>query len=310
MILTDQELRHMTISVLTQKTERDMQTRIGASDLSDQCDVCLGFKFAGMERTVPFIEGLWMGRTWGTAQHSILENKITEALTFDGLEGATLQLAREQAETILGLHPDARTEVHVFFCDIPGYGPVGGTIDADLPEQIIDWKSSTRKKICPLLDYMEIRAGRPARYGRTNTWVKLSEKEYAAEMLSMEYKVNGYFGQLNLYLRGAGKSHGSIVFLNRDGTGAFDNPGGARYEDPKAVHDVNVISFDYDEAYTDALIARGAAIWAHIETGGNPADFTSHPMCYTCGQLDKSAGTPATFTPPDVDVEATFRMVA
>lgn len=270
---TDEEIRYLAISLLKAQTARDKQVRVGASNLSNQCDRCLAYAFLGQERTSPILDQAWMGRVLGTAFHGILEDRITDALK-DSMRAS-----------LIGLHPGAAAERHVWFADFAGYGPVGGTIDADLGEHadhIIDWKGSTRKRICILRDYLATQQGLDAPFGRTHTWVKLSQREYDAEMQKMAYKVTGYYGQANLYMRGAGRSRASLVLLARDGTGMFDNPEGQRYTDPKAVHDVFVLSFDYDPAYTDALIARGQAIVNHLAGGGSPADLSSQEHCFIC----------------------------
>jgi hypothetical protein len=277
-ILDDQEVRHLAISLMTAPTARDAQTRVGASNLSNQCDRCLAGNLMGDPRDTPLSAKTWMGRTLGTATHAILEDRVT--IRVDAAEdptGATSALLTRIANL-----EGAQVERHVWFGEIVGYGPIGGSIDLELLWQIVDWKSSTRKKSCLLLDYMAIRAGLPAIYGRTHKDVKLSEKVYAEEMAKMKYKVDGYFGQQCLYMRGSGKHHASLVLFNRDGTGYFDVPGEARYTDPTAVHDVNVVSFDYDAAYTDSLIARAQTIWDHLQAGAAPSAFSSHEHCFVC----------------------------
>lgn len=272
-MLTDAEVRHLAIELLTAPTARDRQRRIGASNLSNQCDRCLAANFLGDPRETPFTAKTWMGRVLGTAFHAVLEQRIAE-----------------HKQSIMQRFPNAVPERHVFFAEIVGYGPVGGTIDLDLgPEEshLIDWKGSTRKKLCILVDYIRSTQGLDPVYGRTHKAVKLSENEYEAEMKKMAYKVQGYYGQQDLYMHGSGRRRASLVLLNRDGTGYFDVPTDARYDDPKAVHDVWVLSFDYDPAYAEALIARGQAIWTTLENGAKPEDFTSHEMCFVCG-LDDS----------------------
>lgn len=308
-IKDDDEIRNMTIALLKRRTARDDQRRIGASNLSNGCDHCLAHNFLGNDRATPITDRAWMGKTWGTAQHSLLEQRINEALYFDGLDAEGRETAREMVETMLGLDPDAKAEEHVFFAEISGYGRVGGTIDLLLPEQTVDWKGTTRKKLCVFIDFVEINKGNEAPYGRKHAHVKLSEAEYAKEMLAMKYKYTGYVGQQTLYMKGAGVTHASLVFLSRDGTGVFDNPNGARYVDRTAVHDVHVTSFDYNPAYADALIARGQAIWDYLEGGGTPAELQSHEQCFACGQ-DQQDAARAAAAPPDINIEATFEMAA
>lgn len=293
-LLSDSEMRHLAISLLTAPTARDKQRRIGASNLSNGCDYCLACNFQGDDRATPITDRAWMGRVLGTAFHAVLEQRINEALDFDGLEGELLQAAQAQMQTLIGLHPDAKSEVHTLFAHIVGYGDVGGTIDLQLPGQIGDWKGSTRKKLCILIDFLAVQQGLEAPYGRKHAAVKLSEAEYADEMLKMEYKVTGYFGQQTLYCHGVNINGGdarkaSLIFLSRDGTGWFDNPMAADYENPKRVHDVFVMSFDYNEEYALALIQRGQDIFDHLNAGGVPSDFGSHEHCFPCGIDRKDA---------------------
>lgn len=288
-MLTDPEIRHMAITLLTQQTDRDRQTRIGASTLADGCDRCLANAFLGISRDTPLSKKVWMGATWGTAQHAILEQRVQAA----------------KSSMIAGLSQLAGAEVekHVFFADIVGYGVVGGSIDLLLPDQVVDWKGSTRKKSCLLLDYMAISRGQDAPYGRSHKEIKLSEKEYDSEMMKQRYKVHGYVGQQSLYMRGSGRRRASLVFLNRDGTGYFDVPTDARYDDPTAVHDVNVVGFDYDADYADALINRGSVIWGKLQEGAVPMDFHAHQLCWPCSVMPES-------TESVPNVEATFGVMA
>lgn len=299
-MLTDQELRTLTIKLLNAPTARDKQRRIGPSTLSNGCDKCLAESFLGNSPTSPIAEKCWMGKTWGTAQHLALQAAIDGSTDFTNHVGDALVAARNALQTLLGLDPDAIAERYIEqIAFIPGYGWIGGTIDLDLVDKVVDWKSSTRQKICLLIDYMQTVRGLEPIYGRKHKEVKLSEREYASEMLKMAFKVDGYFGQANLYVHGHGVAkQASLVFLARNGNGYFDNPAQARYEDPTAVHDVYVLTFDYDQAYTEALIARGAAIWAHLQAGGKTADMASHAQCFIC----------ATATPAgrDVDVEVSL----
>jgi len=305
-IRTDEEIRHMAIQLLKAKTSRDKQRRIGASNLSNGCDFCLASNFLGDDRATPITDRAWMGKTWGTAQHNIFEQRVSEAVDYSNMDPAAIAVAREMAEFMFGLFPDAKAETHVFFADIAGYGQVGGTIDLLLEDQIVDWKSTLRKKLAVFIDYVEISRGNEAPYGRKHAHVKLSEKEYAAEMLAMAYKYAGYYGQQTLYMKGSGTKHASLVFLCRDGTGVFDNPAGARYLDRTAMHDIYVTSFEYNEAYAQALILRGSQIWAHLESGGTPADYTPHPQCFPCGQDAQGAAK----SNPDIDIEVTFPVAA
>jgi hypothetical protein len=289
MTYTDEEIRHMAIELLIAKTDRDKQTRIGASNLSNPCDYCLAANFMGDDRSTPITSRAWMGARLGTAMHSLWEERA------------------KMVEGFLEQYPDAKQEEHVFFAELRGYGKIGGSIDLLLPDGIVDWKGSTRKKSLLMLDYLQMSEGLEPRFGRAHKDIKLSEKVYAEEMEKQASKVTGYYGQQTLYMHGSGRKRASLVFFNRDGTGWFDMPAADRYEDPSAVHDVWVLSFDYDQAYAEALIARGQAIWDHLEAGGQPSDFERNAMCFPCG-LDGRDEAKASV--PDVDIEARMGMAA
>lgn len=298
-MLDDNEIRHMAITLLTAPTARDAQRRVGASNLSNGCDFCLASNLMGDARETTITSRAWMGRTLGTATHSILEDRQAKVAAF------------------IEQHPEAEAEIHVWIHIFEHYGAAGGTIDLLLLDQLIDWKGSTRKKSLVLQDFLRIIQGLEPYYGRTHKEIKLSEKVYAEEIAKQEYKVRGLMGQQNLYMRGliaSGRNvrRASLTFFNRDGTGWFDNPAADRYDDPKAVHDVWVMSFNYDEAFTLGLLARAQAIINHLQGGGKVDDFDRHPMCFPCG-LDQQGALKeqaAVASLPQIDIEATFGQAA
>lgn len=289
-MLTDEEIRRLAVDLFTAKTDRDRQTRIGASDLSDQCDFCLAAKLLGQPRESAIGDRTWLGRVLGTALDDLLTGRAGSA------EGS-------------------ETQKHVWFADLEGYGRVGGSIDLCLPDQIVDWKGSTRKKSALMQDYLQtvspFRAGLPPRWTKqargnykldlgSGAAISLSERDYQAEMAKQVYKVNGYFAQTNLYMRGSGRQRASLVFVNRDGTGFWDVPTFTGWDDEAKVHDVWVLSFDYDEKYTDAVIARGQAIWNMLAEGSTLDTFQRHEHCFLCSKDLEDERKAAM---PDLEVE-------
>ena len=282
-MLTDSEIRTLGIELLTVKTDRDKQLRVGASDLSDACDHCLAIKLSGGIRDSALSRKTWLGRTEGTATHNLLEDRIQE------------QLSSEEKRTIANL-TGASAEQHVWFGELGSYGKVGGSIDLGLPEQIVDWKGSTRKKSALMQDHLQslgnYRTGLPSRWKRQarGNWkldfsdcsYSLSDADYKREMAHQVTKVTRYFGQAMLYCKGSGRKRASLWFFNRDGTGFWDVPTEAGYEDPLKFHDVWVLSFDYNEEYAEALLNRGRYIWEKLEAGASPADFGRHEHCFVC----------------------------
>lgn len=294
-MLTDAEIRDLAIDTLTQRTARDAQRRIGASDLSDPCDFCLAAKLLGQSRETALSNKTWLGRTMGTAVHGLLEQRLSESNTIANTDGAEV-------------------ETHVWFADLGSYGKVGGSIDLSLPEQLVDWKGSTRKKTALMQDYLqslgEYRRGLPSRWTQQarGNWklefsdcsYSLSDKDYQHEMAKQVTKVTGYYGQLTLYMKGSGRRRASIVFVNRDGTGFFDVPSEDGYNDPAKRHDVWVLSFDYNPEYAEALISRGTNIWNMLQSGSTVADFARHEHCFACSKELEDARRTAM---PDIEVE-------
>jgi hypothetical protein len=321
-ILTDDELRYSIIKLLQMPTERTLQTRIGASDLCDRCDLCLAMKMRGIERTSPQAERPWFGREWGTAGHGLIENRLQRLTSWeedselsDSEKEQFARIIRAEYGLPVGVHSERRLKI----ATIPGYGDIFGTIDLDLPWQIGDLKGSTRKKSA-LLQHFLAQQGFP---GFVSHWEKqkdtktyrggyklkvtsdtvtsLSYNDFESEMAKMVYKMDKYFGQQTLYmhgreLEGRPVERGSIVWINRDGNGYYDNPGAPDYENETRQRDVWILSFDYNRDYAQGLIDRGADIFARLEGGAAFADFESHPDCYSCSwELDKTEI-------PDMDV--------
>ena len=321
-ILTDDELRYAFVQILRMETARTKQTRIGASDLCDRCDRCLAMKMRGIKRTSPQAERPWFGREWGTAVHGLMESRINEITAWERDETLTPQ-EREQMRLLVqaayGLPEGTRSERRVKICDIPGYGEVFGTIDVDMPHQIVDFKGSTRMKSALLHDYLEgVRGGTDMRWEKqrdtkayqggyklkldSKTTASLSYKAFQDEMAKMVYKMDGYFGQQSLYmharrLEGQPVAKGSIAWLNRDGNGWADDPASEAWVAARH-HDVWILSFDYNHDYALALIDRGAAVYAKLEAGAEFAEFEQSEWCYACSFEKEQLEI------PDIDVPA------
>jgi len=268
MALTDEAARHLSYSLLTAETARDGQRTIGASNLSNGCSFCLASNLMGDMRDTPMMDRVWLGRTLGTSIHGIFEQRANGLKWF--------------AER----HPGALVERHITLGEIPNYGKVGSTPDLTLVDELhtFDWKSSTRKKSAIMTDAI----GR-THFGRTHKDIKLSETKYAEAIRDALYKVGGYHSQVQSYMRGLNNmgtpvERGTLVFVNRDGTGYFDHPASGGYEDDERVHDLWVLSFDYNAQAAEAVWDRGLQIWAALENGAVPSDFARHESCFPCSQ--------------------------
>jgi hypothetical protein len=288
--MTTAEIRHLAIELLTAPTARDTQTKIGASNLSNGCDHCLASNLMGDTRETPQTSRAWLGAVLGTALHGVFEHRAK-----------SLQFFRQR-------YPDAQIEVRRTLGTLGTYGEIGTTPDLVLGGDVDDWKSSTRKKTALLRDYLQSqgldRIGQQP-YGRTHAAVKLSEKEYAHEMLKQAYKVSGYYAQVQLYIKvcrnaGLPVTRGNLIFVNRDGTAWFDNPAATDYTNEARMQDVWALGFDWNEAYADAVWARGLRIWEALEAGAVPADFPSAEHCFPCG-LDRAAEIREA-TKPEVEI--------
>ena len=290
-VLTDQDVRYLAVQMVNAETERDRQVQLGASNVSNPCDNCLAAEFAGHDRSAEFRERPYFGRSLGTLSHKGMEERVPIART---------------------LYPGARAEGAVVCGIAPGYGPIPGHFDlAPTGAHVLDWKFLKRQDALVMVDFLEIQAGREPIYGRRHKdieragewvyldlnaktgpeWVKitrrtantaLSEREYDELLLEVEHKYQHYYGQNVLYQRGIGARRGSVVVISRDGTGYFDNPQYDRYDDPTAVHDINVFSFAYDGDYADALLQRAGDIFTLIQAGKPVHEFASAPHCKFC----------------------------
>lgn len=308
MTLSDPEVRHLTIELLTAPTARDEQELIGASNLSNGCAFCLASNFMGDDRETPAGKRAWGGRVNGTAVHGLLERRIKQGQA-EFAAGKKTALAN-----IAARHPGAMVEVHQKLGHIDGYGDVGTTPDLVLVDEqhLIDWKGTDDKKSCLTQDFLGVTDfGRLAKHvavfgqKEDGTFRKviegLSEKVYAEEMAGAEYKVQGYYSQTQLYgkcLNDAGikVTRMSLVMISRTNTMWFDNPSEAGYDDPTKSHGIWVLSFDYDPAYAQGVWDRGVSIWEALQAGAPMEAFARHPLCFPCS-IDAPAGSPEAIAP-------------
>ena len=291
MALTDDEIRSLAVDILKAPTARDAQRTIGASNLANGCDYCLACNLTGDMRETPMLDRAYLGRVWGTAGHGLIEERTKKwlALARKADRENWDDLKRTEINSFARRFPDAQVEKRLPLGVIPGYGRVGSTADLFLPSEgnLLDWKGSKRKDILLMIDFLEMQVGREPIFGRRHDEIKLSEAKYAEAMVKMEYKMTGYYGQLQLYGMGKKKQGYSVsrlsnVFIARDGTGWFDNPGQDGWEDRTRKHDIFVLSFDYDEAYAKMVWQRGATIWERLQAGAELDSFERNGNCFPC----------------------------
>ncbi|QIK64563.1 hypothetical protein G7068_16070 [Leucobacter viscericola] len=307
MALTDDEVRRLAVDILKAPTARDMQQKIGASNLANGCNYCLACNLMGDMRETPMLDRAYLGRVWGTAIHALKEMRqkawLAEQRKADREEWDDIK--RQRIAPFARRFPDAQVEKRFSLGLIPGYGRVGSTADLFLPSEghLFDWKGSKRKDILLLIDFLHMQKGHPEGiFGRRHQDVKLSEAQYAEQMVKMEYKVTGYFAQLQSYgrgkaLQGYDVKRMSIVLIARDGTGWFDNPGLDGWEDEHKKHDLYVLSFDYNPEYANFVWQRGLDIWAELQSGKPLEGFERNVNCFPCSLEVKNAQEQAVVTP-------------
>lgn len=292
--LADQEVRHLAIDLMTVPTERDVQETIGASNLSTGCQFCLASNLMGDMRETPQTDRFWGGRVVGTAIHSLMERRMKQA------QAEFAEQKRTKLAAIAERYPDAIVEQRLVLGEYPGYGEVGTTPDLVLPSRrhLIDWKGTEDKKTSLMRDFTgQTNYGRLAKYvavygskvpGMFRKAIEgLSEKVYAEEMRKKEYRVSEYYRQTQLYMRALGQigipiERSSLVFISRNNSMMYDNPGLEGYDDPAKMHGIWVLSFNYDPTFAQATWDRGLAIWQRLEAGAKPADFPRHELCFAC----------------------------
>lgn len=222
-------IKELTLSLLKQESDRDKQKKVGASNLSDPCTRHLAHAMIGAaEPQVKY----WLGGKIGTAIHSFIEHSIGDSSdpVFSG----------------------CLIERKILLGEIAGYGLVHSKPDLVLPSisHLIDWKTTSRKKIKKIQDLVDGVKHDPA----------------------SEYTLQKYIGQAQLYAWGLNKEgievkDISIVFINRDGT--YDN-------------DIWVYSVPYQEEIAVALWSRAEALWKELEDGAHPDSYAPNEHCFKC----------------------------
>lgn len=104
-------------------TERDKQTRIGVSEIGDDCERCIADKLLGIPHDMGNA-GVPLAPFLGTAFHSFAESRTRN-------------------------DPNVLVEQRVEVCDLEDYGRISGSVDRfDIAAAtVLDWKLLSRKKI-------------------------------------------------------------------------------------------------------------------------------------------------------------------
>ncbi len=182
--LSDAQVKQMTVDLFLQKSERDKQHKVGASNISDPCTKHLAHALLG----TPEPEAkYWMGAKIGTAIHSFLESAIDNS-SDDVLQGAIVEQKIE-----LG--------------NIAGYGDISSKPDLVLPnsKHLIDWKTSSRQKVKKLQNLTDGLKDDPAS--------AYTLKKYIGQTQLYAWGLNN---------AGIEIERATLVFINREGTFAND----------------------------------------------------------------------------------------
>lgn len=116
------DIRKIVLDLLKAPTERDQQSKVGASNFSQGCPRCLADDLLGiLHKQGPY----WAGAVVGTAIHNYLEERA-------GI-----------------LQPTFLTEQRLVLGDLPGYGTIKSTTDLYVPEYYtaVDYKTTTKAKL-------------------------------------------------------------------------------------------------------------------------------------------------------------------
>lgn len=240
----DPRLTDMAVRVFAQRTERDKQVKIGASNMSNPCNKCLAEDLLGIEREPTFA---WMGAVIGTAIHGMAEERLT-----------TDEELRE-----LFHNPDV--EQRLVLGEIEGYGEVKSTTDLYIPEMSIcwDWKSTSRDKLAKLSKVIDMNL----EIDPDSTSTRVYE-----DLMGYVFTVKKYLNQLHAYAMGCEKSGRpvdalAIAFVCRDA---------------RSGEDIKVFRFDYDPDHAQRVWDRVDTLWEMLQDGHTPDNFEGHQYCWYC----------------------------
>lgn len=133
MTLEDAQVKRLTLDLLKSPSERDQQRKVGASQISNPCDYCLGRALKGGPSEP---NKWWLGARIGTAIHNALEVEEEKHIDrprsyhFEALRGATIE-----SKIVLGT--------------VDGYGVVSSKPDLVLVAEnhLVDHKTTTKDKL-------------------------------------------------------------------------------------------------------------------------------------------------------------------
>lgn len=179
-MLSNNDIKELAIDLFKQKSERDNQKKVGASNISNPCTKHLAHDLVGTpEAEIKY----WMGGKIGTAIHSFLESAI------DSSDNRILDGALVEQKITLG--------------DIAGYGTVNSKPDLVLPSSnhLVDWKTTSRAKVKKLQNLVDgLKDDAESLY---------TLQKYIGQIQLYAWGLNKAGTQID---------RATLVFINRDGT--------------------------------------------------------------------------------------------
>lgn len=133
MTLSDPEVKRLIIDLLKTPSERDKQAKVGASNISQPCDYCLGRALQGGPAEP---NRFWLGARIGSAIHAALEAEEEKHIDrprsyhFEALEGALIE-----------------QKIHLGY--VEGYGNISSKPDLALVKHchLLDHKTTSKAKL-------------------------------------------------------------------------------------------------------------------------------------------------------------------
>lgn len=182
------DVRQIVLDLMHQQTERDLQVKVGASNFSQPCSVCLARDLLATTRAAGYAE-YWLGAWEGTAIHNYLES-------------------------LAGLHrPAWLTEQKLVIGDLPGYGTIKSTTDMYEPAifTAVDYKTTKRDKLKWIKE----------------AFTSVPDPYEVSAVTEARYKTVSYLGQVQTYGSALVKAGYrvdwvSLLFVCRDGVGDGD----------------------------------------------------------------------------------------
>lgn len=182
------DIKELILDLMHHRTERDNQVKVGASNFSQPCSVCLARDLLATSAAAGYAP-FWLGSWLGTAVH-------------------------ERFEALATLHrPTWLTEQKLVVGELPGYGIIKSTTDMYEPAifTAVDYKTTTKAKSKFLKEAFK----------------HAPDPYEVSKITEARYKTVSYLGQVQTYgwalvKAGYRVDWVSLLFVCRDGTSDDD----------------------------------------------------------------------------------------